>query len=263
MYPPLEPARKYLIAIHSPNIIQKVSELDYFSFHEGGLYRGEYSQMITHFLINGFESNCDEYDIRNEYGTIRMENDCRVRCIAPILMRKHKDESIVPLQTLDLVRREHRSSFGNISISLFGDFDFEDEAYDICSEKCKPDCNTRLYFTQINKINDLSYLLKEDIYQILIKRSPIPEIIVRHSFEMTLISFVCNFGGLLGMWLGFSVLSISEHIFQTIKRFFSFDRNKIILFKINFKNKFIQKNFIKKSNASSQQNNLPMVEINL
>ena len=65
--------------------MQKVSELDYFSFRDKGFYQGEYSQMIKQFLANGLESNCDEYDIRNEYGTFRMENDCRVHCISQFL----------------------------------------------------------------------------------------------------------------------------------------------------------------------------------
>ena len=69
--PPILSYQKYLVAIYSPNIIQKVSELDYFSFREKSMYQCKYSQMLTHFLYNGFESNCDEYDIRNEYGEKR------------------------------------------------------------------------------------------------------------------------------------------------------------------------------------------------
>ena len=57
--------------------MQKGSKLDYFWFKENGEYQGKYSQLITEFLANGFESNCDDYDIRNEYGTIRMESDCQ------------------------------------------------------------------------------------------------------------------------------------------------------------------------------------------
>ena len=240
-YPPID-YKYYLVAIHSPNILQKVSELDYFYFRENEFYQGKYTQMLTQFLVDGFESNCDEYDIRNEYGTIRMQNDCRVRCIAQFLKKSAVVKSI-PLLTFDLVRREHRSSFGNISIPLYNNYNaLRDENYIICSEKCKPDCNTRLYFTQINKINDLHDTFGFQTIDIQIKRSSIPEIIVRHSFEMTLISFVCNFEGLLWMWLGFSVLSISKHIFESIRRLISFNGNKIYLIMnnkfITFKNKF-------------------------
>ena len=262
-YPPIQ--NEYYISIHSPNVIP--SEIYYFSFKEKGFYSLKYSQMITRFLANGFQSNCVEYDIRKESGTIRMEGDCRVHCFASILIEASKD----PLSKLDLVRKEHRSYFANISIPLYVlddsyDFDLEDKVYKICFKRCKPDCNSRLYFTDINKIRDVSYLPHEYYpkYSLYFQHRN-PDIIVRHTFEMTLMSFVCNFGGLLGMWLGFSVLSISKHIFKSIRHLISFDGNKINLF-INhftiFKNKFEKKIFINKSNASSNQNNLPMVEIN-
>ena len=65
----------------------------------------------------------------------------------------------------------------------------------------------------------------------MIKRSSIPNIIVRLILEMSLMSIVCNFGGLLGMWLGFSVLSISKDIFNSFRRFYIFNINKINLTK--------------------------------
>ena len=100
---------------------------------------------------------------------------------------------------------------------------------------------------------------------ILIQHSSVPDIIVRHKFEMSLMSFVCNFGGLLGMWLGFSVLSISKDVFNSIRRFSTFNGNKINLitlnnFKLNLHLiKF--KIFNKKSNVTLNQNNLPRVGI--
>ena len=200
--------------------------------------------------------NCD--DIKKEYGTIRMESDCRVHCIASIFKEAYKDRSKVQLLLCDLVRREHKLCFGNISDHLYGRYYLNEEKCNYCSARCKPDCNTRLYFTDINKIHDWSSETNE-VYILNIKPGSIPHTIVRHSFEMTLMSFICNFGGLLGMWLGFSVLSISKHIFQSIDRLISFDGNKINLF-IN--NNFNQNFFVKKSNASLRQNNLPMVEIN-
>ena len=158
-----------------------------------------------------------------------------------------------------------RPYFGNISIPLFTQDHLNELRYNICSERCKPDCNTGLYFRDINKMSDLSYFPYE-AYILNIQPGSIPDIIVRHSFEMTLMSFVCNFGGLLGMWLGFSVLSISKHIFESIRRLYSFNGNKINLFMNNnlttFKHKFNQKFFINKSNTSTHQKNLPMVGIN-
>ena len=82
---------------------------------------------------------------------------------------------------------------------------------------------------------------------------------VRHTLEMTLMSFVCNFGGLLGMWLGFSVLSISKDIFKSLRRLTIFNQgNTFITNNVNF-----QLNVRNKSNAASNQNNLALIEIDL
>ena len=37
-----------------------------------------------------------------------------------------------------------------------------------------------------------------------------PDIIIKYLPQTTFLSLVCNFGGLLGMWLGLSVLNIFE-----------------------------------------------------
>ena len=85
-------------------------------------------------------------------------------------------------------------------------------------------------------------------------------------------SFICNFGGLLGMWLGFSLLSISKNVYKSIRHFYTFNRNKINCINLNniylkYKlNKNIFKFKIKKKSIANQpvnQNNLPIVEMDL
>ncbi len=41
-----------------------------------------------------------------------------------------------------------------------------------------------------------------------IKHNKIPDILITHLPEITFNAFVCNFGGLLGLWLGLSVFAI-------------------------------------------------------
>ena len=59
---------------------------------------------------------------------------------------------------------------------------------------------------------------KMDLTQFSFKQNSIPDVIVRHSLEMSLI-FVCNFGGLLGMWLGTSTaVTVGQHnVIQSYK----------------------------------------------
>ena len=250
-YPPVD---EYLVAIHSSNIIQEISGSNYIPVKPNELYSVKYSQMITEFHPNGFESNCHEYNITNEYGTIRMPSDCRIKCIADIVQSRYS------FFTWDLVRREHKQHFSNFLIPISTRYIFSDELFELCSKRCKPDCNTKLFLTELIKTNDYdSFGIKvtSDVTNVNFKHSSIPDIIIRHSFEMTLMSFVCNFGGLLGMWLGLSVLSISKDVFTFIRHLIRSDKNKINLYKI----KNFNLNVAIKSNESYQQNNLSVVEI--
>ena len=106
----------------------------------------KYFQLNVKLLVEGFESNCVEYNIGNQQDKIRMESDCRVFCLAKIL--KGKLQSIKPF-TYDLIRRQLFSYFGNFSkdsdISLDDILKYERE----CSQKCKSDCNTQIYLAEI------------------------------------------------------------------------------------------------------------------
>ena len=103
------------------------------------------------------------------------------------------------------------------------------EGIDICSTKCKPDCSTKQYLLGIKESTFENRAIVD------LQHGSIPDIIVKHSLEMTLMSFICSFGGLLGMWLGLSILTISKDIFKFIHRFVINDR-KIIY--NNFINNF-------------------------
>ena len=72
------------------------------------------------------------------------------------------------------------------------------EILDKCSSKCKPDCNTKQYLTEIRVNHNYKPWIQSDA-GVLLEHSSVPDIIVRHTLEMSLMSFVCNFGGLLGM----------------------------------------------------------------
>ena len=278
---------EYLIALHSNDMLQNYNMLNYFSVEPDQLYSVKFTQFNIELVLEGFESNCAEYDIGNEHGSNRMQSDCLVKCYGQFIKERYNS---FPRGDLNiLIRKNLFSYFGNISINLSDFKPHESDIDIICYERCKPDCNTKQFLTDIQTTRP--GLSGEEIL-ISLYHSSILDIIVRHSLEMTLLSFVCNFGGLLGMWLGFSVLSISQDIFHSIHRFcriyvnkFNFiSNNNINVIYLNVNNtirrlcridsinfNFIQRfkpkiNFkglhiIKKSKETTNQNNLPMVEI--
>ena len=74
-----------------------------------------------------------------------------------------------------------------------------------CSEECRSDCSFKYFTWDLHQ--EERYADWQEPLIINIKHSRFPDIIVRYSPQITFISFVCNFGGLLCMWLGLSVLA--------------------------------------------------------
>ena len=54
----------------------------------------------------------------------------------------------------------------------------------------------------------------------MIKHSKIPDVLITHLPEITFNAFVCNFGGLLGLWLGLSVFAIFRGIRDILLKLF-------------------------------------------
>ena len=101
----------------------------------------------------------------------------------------------------------------------------------MCETQCLSDCNYSYYTyeTKITQRNDNHYDIIISLF-----RSGFPDIVIEYMPEMTFISLVCNFGGLLGMWLGLSIMSIMDKIMSITKKYFINKLNIIIISKLNF-----------------------------
>ena len=91
------------------------SEFNYFDVNSNNAYYVEFSQLNTELLLDGFESNCAQYDIKNEHGNILMQSDCVEHCLNGI--EKDNLKSNFSL-SWNLITTEILSSFGNKSIKL-------------------------------------------------------------------------------------------------------------------------------------------------
>ena len=101
-----------------------------------------------------------------------------------------------------------------------------------CMAQCPDECGHVYYLLQFKekKLFKLMISTSNSINVYLIQ-SNFPTIIIKQLPEMSLISLLCNIGGLLGMWLGVSLLSTFNNLYNTSKNIFW----KLIS-KINFYN---------------------------
>ena len=105
--------------------------------------------------------------------------------------------------------REARINNGQPRI-LKGCADEEDDFHVItqCTNNCKEDCKFKYYISDKKVIKAFDWAISS----IFIRHNGMPDIFVRHIPEITFLSFISNFGGLLGMWLGLSMFTILKSI---------------------------------------------------
>ena len=85
-----------------------------------------------------------------------------------------------------------------------------------CSNECQPDCVEEKY--EFEKFVDIPFYQHKNRTGIQISRKPVFDKVYRHSPAMTFIQLICDFGGLGGLWLGFSVISITAAIISLITK---------------------------------------------
>ena len=64
---------------------------------------------------------------------------------------------------------------------------------------------------------DKKEIFSEPLTEVILRRSDFPDMIIEYMPEITFISLVCNFRGLLGMWMGVSMLKIIIVLYKLAK----------------------------------------------
>ena len=87
-----------------------------------------------------------------------------------------------------------------------------------CQMKCPIECTFTYYTLDL----DVRYEnVENDLYTktiIRLNHNLLPDYIIKHVPEITLITLFCNFAGIISLWLGFSIISVTQDIVRlTIK----------------------------------------------
>ena len=83
-----------------------------------------------------------------------------------------------------------------------------------CNMKCPIECTFTYYTLDINydqRQEDLD-VERYTKASIRLKHNQLPDYIVKHVPEITFITFICNLGGIISLWLGFSIMSLADDI---------------------------------------------------
>ena len=237
---------EYYFAMHSPNIIP--------DFKKGINYipikRSVEATMLYYKMSVNIEHELDCHHIDHDD---ELSSDCLAIC----LMKRYK------IEIGHKYKKDHHYFYVsyNREISLRKGFVDQVENFDPnmkkknltyqeitenCKLQCKPACQTSYFVYDIKYIHILSKNQFETLTRINIHHDHLPDIYIRHLPEMTIISFISNFGGLLGIWLGISVFLIFENCYSISKYlldyFFKLKSRKLVFIPLHFN--YINNNYI-------------------
>ena len=85
-----------------------------------------------------------------------------------------------------------------------------------CLNICRKDYEFRSYDYQSKMVISMNEK-NPDKLELYIEHNNMPDLLITAIPEITFISFVCNFGGLIGMWLGISILVIFKDVCNVIR----------------------------------------------
>ena len=90
-----------------------------------------------------------------------------------------------------------------------------------CEVICRPDCVNRYYKKAIKGYEQKELLLNDEVSLnmtgISFFPNNLPDQITEHMEEMTFIDYSGNFGGLVGVWLGFSIATVISDLMVIIR----------------------------------------------
>lgn len=160
---------------------------------------------------NGTRFNSNQYiHCTGNVDAIQSNDDCFTKCV----MNKYREKcKCLPRSGLlyrkSLLTQDDRFC-GAVNRCQFTNY------RQLCATECQPDCLEEKY--EFEKFVDIPFYQHANLTGIQISRKPVIDKVYRHSPAVTFIQLICDFGGLGGLWLGFSVISITTAIISLIAK---------------------------------------------
>ena len=202
------------LMIHSPNHFPDANDQNLGILTLGKSHFITYSQLRTELLGLGYDTNCYEYDLDYKYGNFNMRSDCLTWCNQNEVNKYCKTEAFVTsMHNLIRDKTLYHAPISTIGHCFLNDSQKKSELRSFCLKSCREDCR----FTSYDKVKTIAMDENNtDTVGVFIMHNNMPDILIKSIPEITFISFVCNFGGLMGMWLGISILVIFDDVCKAI-----------------------------------------------
>ena len=246
-----------LIVFHSPNTIPEFVSSNIIEIGWNTLNEVKFSKINIEMLGSDYDTNCYEYDLDYKYGNFNMRSDCITHCFYDYIMKKCDYGDNIPGSSFLL--REDTLKYKKGCIEFEENYNPRmcyvnkfDPAHEDCKDLCRPDCKSNYYIYE-NKRKEWESrdMPEKDHFYLSLSHNSYPDIVIKYLPKTTFISFVCSFGGLLGMWVGLSFLTMLD---EGLKVTVSFIKKPIYYFCPNF-----NFNYIMNQNNQFHTENIPSV----
>jgi len=182
-----------------------------------------FSQIDTILLPPNYMTNCRNFDL-NDKNNEKLGTDCITKCVLNTMKNKSTD---CVHRTADLLRKQmfDRNRFDKFCpvFDVYGkDYDRSyyfvaqniHEIRSICEENFHNECYKQFFDFELKKKTKLPFSPWDKRTLVYVTHNHLPDQVIEHLPEITFISFVANFGGLLGIWLGLSAIAIFDFIIK-------------------------------------------------
>ena len=233
---PFSSKLKATLMIHSPNKFWGTYE----GLDIGCRYIIRFNKIETRMLEGNYHPKCREYNLDSEH-EYNFRKDCIYSCYYKYLgancftTLKTTSGSVRKKSFQNLKREEDNCTISRKTNQYLRR---------MCDIKCPQECQQSIYNYKIVLDFDFrqdrkTFIQSDGIIKLKFYPNDQLNMLIEYMAETTFISFVCNFGGLLGMWLGVSILSISHDLFEKTKAIFvkfNFNNIKIIFSNCKIRN---------------------------
>ena len=213
------------IALHSTNCLPKyfreetfmalkMTKKNVITFHE----------ILTKYLEPPFDNECKWYNLTQTHNDMR--SDCVRKCIDQDLMKfDPRTKCISTAQNFKLIRRENLNEFESLKLCNYQNYTMElmkkkiqlqIELEHRCQSECPVNCREKFYDFRIGVANVHGDIHRDNEFGILVMHDRFPDQLIEHKPMMSWIEMISNLGGLLGMWLGLSVVTLFEYIINKL-----------------------------------------------
>jgi hypothetical protein len=205
----------FYFSIHSPNSFPSLNEMRLIKIKS--IAEIDYSMTKTTLLNSRYNTDCLNYNLDYRYANYNMRSDCITTC------EQRESSCQGKILSNRMIRTQALKYYPSLEVCSDTDL----QRYDLyCIDRCKKDCTFRYYNYHVKSMEN-----RKNYTYMIIMHNTMPDFSITHLPEMTFISLVCYFGGLLGLWLGLNVLSLTNTLITCVMIYLPNTKFKINLIK--------------------------------